>query len=64
MGNPHLSRKPHHVGDEGGWWYEQPAGMCIIIEHRTKTGEFCQTKQYQIRWASLRKALARKDKKP
>ena len=64
MGNQHLSLKPHRVGDDGCWWYEEPEGITVVVEHRTKQGIFCKTKQYKIRWSAIRHALARKDKKP
>lgn len=62
MSNDHLLLSPHDV-EEDCWWYEEPAGINIIVEHRTVTGQYCKTKQYTIRWTSLRAALKRKDRK-
>ena len=57
MGNRHLSRDPHHTKDDGVWWYEEPVGITLFVEQRTKVATII------IPWRSIRAALKRKDKK-
>lgn len=67
MANEHLRRASHHVkGDAEGvrswWWYEENGGIRPVIEVKDRDGNYCRTVQVLIPWASIRKALARKDR--
>lgn len=61
MADKHLKTSPHHLrGHEDCWWYEEPGGICIVVEAYNGRGEV-QTKQRTIPWTAIRNALARKD---
>ena len=54
MANKDLKLKPHHIhGDPDAWWYEEPNGICVVVEGAG---------QHHIRWDYLKAALARKEK--
>lgn len=40
------------------WFYEEPAGLLIVVEHRNAQG-WTGTSQHRIGWAQVRRALAR-----
>lgn len=55
--NEHLLRSPHDQGPEQ-WWCETPRGIVVVVFRVRGT---VATKP--ITWRSLRKALARKDRR-
>ena len=58
MANKHLSRRPHKIRRRlGVWWYEVPKGIEVYMEYQPKG-----VNSVTIPWASIRTALARKDK--
>lgn len=51
----HTSR-----GDEAtAWFYEEPAGLLIVVEHKNADG--WTTSQHRIPWGRLRSSVRRKD---
>jgi hypothetical protein len=65
MSNIHLHCNPHAVkGDKTAWWYEEPKGICVVQEFYDDAGGTLATRFVTIPWASIRGALARKDRKP
>lgn len=63
MSKKHLSRKPHSISNDH-WWYEENAGMNVVVSCTDNHGNYVETKQILIRWSGIRAALKRKDKKP
>jgi hypothetical protein len=62
MANKHLKTSPHSIGRRDDcWWYEEPAGVCVVIETYDGRGGPV-TKQLTIPWPALKAALSRKEK--
>lgn len=62
MANKDLKTAPHSIGKhEDSWWYEDPGGVCVVIEAYSGRGEV-QTKHRTIPWRSIKAALARKER--
>lgn len=57
-----LSLHPQRIDDQS-WYYEEPKGICIVREIRDRCGHWIQTDTMLIKWAKIRKSLARKDQK-
>lgn len=59
MRDKDLSQKPHKIkGTENVWWYEDSAGIELIVNY----GGY-NTGTHLISWRAIRNALKRKDKK-
>ena len=54
MADKDLSKDSHKTKNKDARWYEQPKGICIVVQHRTPF--------INISWKTLRAAIARKDK--
>jgi hypothetical protein len=62
MADKHLDPRPHHVrGCDDAWWYEEPRGICVVVEGHDELGRKL-TKQRMIPWRSIKTALARKER--
>ena len=62
MADKHLSGKPHGTHPHF-WWYEERAGLLMVVESRDNEGNYIRTECYKIPWSALRAALKRKDRK-
>lgn len=63
MSEKNLKRTAHHPkGSDDTWWYEENDGIYIVMESDNANGGIV-TNTCKIKWASLRAALKRKDKK-
>ena len=63
MSDQHLQMKPHRLPhDPTSWWYEEPAGLCVVQEYRGTTGAVYGTRSVVIPWRAIRAALKRKDR--
>lgn len=61
MSDQHLKRTPHNIAhDQDVWWYEEPAGICVVQKYRDNTGVLHGTRSVVIPWRSLRAAMKRK----
>lgn len=57
-----LSRKPHYIG-KSTWFYDDPKGLLVVHEARTKSNAFIQADQFIISWRMIANALKRKNSK-
>lgn len=66
MSRKHLRRDPQHVAKDQTWWYyEEPAGLTVVVEPRAPFGEkSATTRMVILPWSRIRAALKRKDAKP
>ena len=58
MSEHHLHLKPHPI-DQFAWWYEEPEGVCVVLEARKPNGELLSSEQRTITWRTLEAALKR-----
>jgi hypothetical protein len=57
-----MKNSPTNI-DQFNWFYDEPDGLSLIHEARTKDGAYIKTDQVLIPWALVRAALARKDRR-
>ena len=55
-----LSLEPQHINPRL-WYYEETAGMKLVIEVRDNSGRDIRTDQVLIPWSKIRESLKRKD---
>lgn len=56
MSDNDLRLNSHKLrGRRDAWWYEEPKGICVVIEFGVPA------KMVEIPWREIRRALARKD---
>jgi len=61
MSNKDLQLTSHNILP-GKWWYEEVAGIHVVIEARDGQGRLIQTVSALIPWRSIKAALNRKVK--
>ncbi len=54
----HNMRRLNGNTDLEGWWYEEPHGVCVVIDHSPAA----IGAQFRITWRALRTALERYDR--
>jgi hypothetical protein len=59
----HLQIDPHNIrGRKDAWWYEEPQGICVVVEPvRDEWGRYV-AQTVKIPWRSIESALKRKSK--
>lgn len=63
MSEKHLKGTPHKIrGTETAWWYEEPKGLCLVVECPGSQGAV--TRQITIPWHAILGAVKRLEAKP
>ena len=58
MSDQHLLRTPHRIrGVKNAWWYEEPQGICVVVEPAGN-----ETRAITIKWRAITYAVKRKAK--
>ena len=56
MSETHLLRTPHRIrGVKNAWWYEEPHGLCVVVEPAGN-----ETRAITIRWQAIENAIKRR----